>query len=148
MLVSRLTRNPRARSTPWLRRANRRRPVPPGKHNCIVTSYSSLQIPTVRPVFEYSTLESVSIDMQVRSYLLAVVATASAFAFLATPAQAGGCRHRHHHYSCYQRDWSNCGYYQNYQPQPYYQQQYYPSAQCYRQAYYYPASVFQFEFCR
>jgi hypothetical protein len=100
---------------------------------------------SVRPVGEYSAHESVFIDMKVRSYLLAIVAAASAFAFLATPAQAGGCRHRHHHSSCYQRDWNNSGYYQ---PEQYYQQPYYPSAQCYRPVYYYPAPVFQFGFCR
>ena len=71
-----------------------------------------------------------------------VVAAASAFGLLATPAQAGCHRHKHQHAEWYEREWNN----DEYQPQEYDQSQpYYQQTECYRPAYYYSAPVCQFD---
>jgi hypothetical protein len=77
-----------------------------------------------------------------------VVAAASAFGLLATPAQAGCHRHKHQHAEWYEREWNNDEYQpQEYdQSQQYYQSQpYYQQTECYRPAYYYSAPVCQFD---
>ena len=83
-----------------------------------------------------------------KSYFLAVVAAASAFGLVATPAQAGCHRHKHQHAEWYEREWNN----DEYQPQEYDQsQQYYQSQPYYQQSersrpfYYDPAPVCQFD---
>jgi len=86
--------------------------------------------------------------MKKRSCLLTLVAAASVFALLATPAEAGG-RKKHCYrgwnndgYGYYHRGWYNRGY--GYYG-PYYRPAYYYPAR-YRPVYYRPAPVFVFGF--
>jgi hypothetical protein len=96
--------------------------------------------------------------MKTRSRLLTAVAAISAFALLATPAQAGG-RKKHYYrgwnggYGYYQRGWNGgygYGYYRPYYRsyyRPYYRSYYQPYYGSYCQpAYYGPAPVFFFGF--
>jgi hypothetical protein len=83
--------------------------------------------------------------MKKRSFLLPLIAAVSAFALLATPAEAGG-RKKHCHRGWhdggrvyYRGDWNNCGY-RPYRPV------YYRPARYYRPAYYNPGPVFAFGF--
>jgi hypothetical protein len=87
--------------------------------------------------------------MKVRSWILTIFAAISAFALLATPAQAGGNRHHRHSWNngghtYYNRGWYNHGWYNNgygyYRPYRYY------SAPYYGPVYYNPAPVFVFGF--
>ena len=85
--------------------------------------------------------------MKTKTSLLTLLAAVSAFALLATPAQAGG---RHHHrgwnncgHGYYHRGWNNSGY--GYY-RPYYRPVYYYPAPCYRPVFYAPAPVVVFGF--
>jgi hypothetical protein len=85
--------------------------------------------------------------MKKRSWLLTLVAAVSAFALLATPAQAGG-RKKHCYrgwnnggYGYYQRGWNDYGY-----RRAYYRPVYHYPEPCYRPVYYAPAPVFVFGF--
>jgi len=82
--------------------------------------------------------------MKARSWILTIFAAISAFALLATPAQAGGNRHHRHSWNngghtYYNRGWYNHGY-GYYRPYRYY------SAPYYGPVYYNPAPVFVFGF--
>ncbi|HEU4678273.1 MAG TPA: hypothetical protein VFS35_02055 [Terrimicrobiaceae bacterium] len=87
--------------------------------------------------------------MRARSLALWVVAVIGAFALFATPAEAGGKRHRHYNDNCY-RGGGGYGYYQPYYRnygngyyRPYYRNYYRPVR--YYQPVFYPP-VFQIGF--
>jgi len=75
--------------------------------------------------------------MKTRSLTLAIIATVTAFAFLATPAEAGGKKKKKHR----DNDCNNSSYYQ--ERGRYQQRNYYQPVQYYRPAYCPPPRAYQ-----
>ena len=82
--------------------------------------------------------------MRAYSFALSVAVVVGAFAFFATPAEAGGRKHyRHYNSNCYRGGWNDYGYYQRAR---YYEPRYYQRVRYVRAPVYYQRPAFQIGF--